>query len=94
MPDDAFINIRNRTVYIIEKKFQSVAGSVDEKLQTCLYKKTQYEKLVSQTEYDIKYICVLNDWFRQDKYCDVLSYIKYVGCSCFFNELPLYFLGI
>lgn len=94
LPDDAFINIRNRTVYIIEKKFQSVAGSVDEKLQTCLYKKKQYEKLVSQMEYDIKYIYVLNDWFRQDKYCDVLSYIKYVGCSYFFNELPLHFLGI
>ena len=94
LPDDAFINIINRTVYIIEKKFQSVAGSVDEKLQTCLYKKMQYEKLVSQMEYDIAYTYVLSDWFKQHKYYDVLSYIEYVGCSYFFNELPLRYLGI
>lgn len=94
LPDDAFINIINKTVYIIEKKFQSVGGSVDEKLQTCLYKKMQYKKLVSQMEYDIKYIYVLSDWFKQDKYYDVLSYIEYVGCSYFFNELPLRYLGI
>lgn len=94
LPDDAFINIGNKTVYIIEKKFQSVAGSVDEKLQTCLYKKMQYEKLVSQMEYDIAYTYVLSDWFKQHKYYDVLSYIEYVGCSYFFNELPLRYLGI
>jgi len=61
LPDDAFINIRNKTVYIVEKKFQSVSGSVDEKLQTCLYKKRQYYKLVSQMGYRISYTYVLND---------------------------------
>lgn len=94
LPDDAFINIRNKTVYIIEKKFQSVAGSVDEKLQTCLYKKMQYEKLASQMGYDIEYTYVLNDWFKHDKYHDVLNYTEYVGCSYFFNVLPLHYLGI
>ena len=79
-PDDAFINVRNQTVYIIEKKFQSVSGSVDEKLQTCLYKKMQYEKLVSQIGCDIVYTYVLSDWFKQDKYRDVLNYIQYVIC--------------
>ncbi|MCI5845634.1 MAG: hypothetical protein MRZ94_07630 [Oscillospiraceae bacterium] len=93
-PDDAFINVRNQTVYIIEKKFQSVSGSVDEKLQTCLYKKMQYEKLVSQIGCKIVYTYVLSDWFKQDKYRDVLNYIQYVGCYYFFNELPLDFLGL
>ena len=94
LPDDAFINIRNKTVYIIEKKFQNVPGSVDEKLQTCLYKKLQYEKLVSQIGYEIEYVYVLNDWFKRPKYRDVLSYIEDVGCSYFFNEFPLWFLGL
>lgn len=94
LPDDAFINVRNRTVYIIEKKFQKVAGSVDEKLQTCLYKKNQYSKLVSQLGYSISYTYVLNDWFRQAKYKDVLKFIDDVGCYYFFNELPLQFLGL
>lgn len=94
LPDDAFINVRNETVYIIEKKFQSVAGSVDEKLQTCLYKRRQYYKLVSQIGYDIAYTYILSDWFKQSKYYDVLKYIEEVGCYYFFNELPLQFLNI
>lgn len=36
LPDEALYNLTDSTVYIIEKKFQSVAGSVDEKLQTCV----------------------------------------------------------
>lgn len=94
LPDDAFINIGNKTVYIIEKKFQSVAGSVDEKLQTCLYKKRQYAKLVYQMNYGIEYTYVLSDWFRRPKYHDVLEFIEDVGCFYFYNELPLDFLGL
>lgn len=93
-PDDAFININNSTVYIIEKKFQSCRGSVDEKLQTCLYKKKQYNKLVSQLGYEIEYIYVLNDWFYQPKYKDVLEFIEEIGCHYFFKELPIHFLGL
>lgn len=94
LPDDAFINIINKTIYIIEKKFQSVAGSVDEKLQTCLYKKRQYAKLASQIGYDLEYTYVLGGWFRKPKYLDVLGFIEKVGCHYYFNELPLEFLGI
>ena len=37
-PDEAFINEIDKTVYIIEKKFQHTSGSVDEKLATFLLK--------------------------------------------------------
>ncbi len=94
LPDDAFINLTNKTVYIIEKKFQHGSGSVDEKLQTCLYKKRQYYKLVSQIGFDIAYTYVLNDWFDQNKYRDVFEFIEEMGCFYFFNELPLDFLEI
>ena len=94
MPDDAFINVKNHTIYIIEKKFQNGSGSVDEKIQTCLYKKMQYEKLASQMGFNIEYTYVLSDWFKQDKYYDVLSYIEKTVCSYFFNELPLGYLEI
>lgn len=94
LPDDTFINEISQTVYIIEKKFQSCPCSVDEKLQTCLYKKRQYSKLLFQIDYDVVYTYILNDWFRQDKYKDVRKFIDDVGCYYFFNELPLRFLGI
>ena len=94
LPDDCFVNYRDKTVYIIEKKFQSSAGSVDEKLQTCDFKRKQYKKLFSSIGYDIQYIYLLCDWFRKPEYRDVLQYIKEVGCDYYFNEIPLQVLNI
>ena len=47
LPDDSIYVIINNTLYIIECKHQQVAGSVDEKLQTCDFKKKQYQKLMA-----------------------------------------------
>src|SRR3989338_10371604 len=38
LPDDVIFVIANNTFFIIEVKFQKVAGSTDEKLQTCDFK--------------------------------------------------------
>ena len=92
LPDEAFLNFTNDTVYIIEKKFQNTSGSVDEKLQTCDFKKRQYQKLLRDTNYDVEYLYVCNDWFAQYCYRDVHNYIHSVGCHIFFNEIPLDFL--
>ena len=43
MPDESFFNIKTNKLIIIEKKWQQIEGSVDEKLQTCDFKKKQYE---------------------------------------------------
>ena len=68
LPDEALLNFSNNTVYIIEKKFQHDSGSVDEKLQTCDFKKKQYQKLLRDTPYDVEYLYVCNDWFEQPCY--------------------------
>ena len=64
-------------------------GSVDEKLQTCDFKKKQYKKLLSQINIDVEYIYLLSDWFKKPEYKDVLDYIISVGCSYYFNYIPL-----
>ena len=94
LPDDAILILSNGTLYIVEIKFQEVAGSVDEKLQTCDFKNKQYKKLLSPLGISVKYVYVLSDWFRKKEYNDVLEYIKSVGCYYFFNVLPLDFLGL
>lgn len=94
LPDDAFYNIQNNTIYIIEKKFQNCGGSVDEKLQTCAFKKMEYEKLFFPINIRVEYIYVLNDWFKNDKYSDVLNYITSSGCYYYYNEIPLDFLNL
>ena len=94
LPDDAIYVIKDNTIYIIEVKFQIVAGSVDEKLQTCDFKKKQYQKLFSSLNYEVEYIYVLSDWFRQEAYKDVRDYIISVGCHYYFEYLPLEKLGL
>lgn len=94
LPDEAILILRGKTLYIVEIKFQEVAGSVDEKLQTCDFKNRQYKKLLAPLKIAVKYVYILNDWFAKKEYKDVLKYVKSVGCYYFFNELPLDFLGL
>ena len=94
LPDDSILVLSKNTLFIIEIKFQEGAGSVDEKLQTCDFKKKQYQKLMKPLGIAVEYVYVLNDWFRKDEYKDVMEYIKSVGCHYFFNEIPLVFLGL
>ena len=46
LPDAVFVNIKTKTVYIFEKKYQERSGSVDQKIETCGFKKKQYNKLL------------------------------------------------
>lgn len=93
--DEAFINESNRTVYIIEKKFQSKSGSVDEKLATFPFKIYEYQKLLDPIEYDIVYIYLLSsEWFDSPKYKDYYDYMNDLGCPYYFDRLPLEAIGI
>jgi hypothetical protein len=94
LPDDALLVIVRETLFIIEVKYQQVAGSVDEKLQTCDFKRKQYLKLVSGLGLKVEYVYVLNDWFKHPSYKDVLDYIHSVNCHYQFNTLPLAWLGL
>jgi hypothetical protein len=94
LPDEALYVVINNTLFVIEVKFQKVAGSVDEKLQTCDFKRKQYAKLMAPLNIEVEYIYILSDWFRQPAYKDVLDYIISVGCQYYFNYLPLQKLGL
>lgn len=94
LPDDAIFVLKDKTLNIIEIKFQEVAGSVDEKLQTCDFKNRQYKKLLSPLGINVRYIYVLNDWFKKPEYKDVLDFIHEVGCHYFFYTIPLDFIGL
>ena len=92
LPDGAILV--DNTLYIIEKKFQAGSGSVDEKLQTCHFKKRQYERLVAPLGLKVAFYYLLNEWFLDSSYQDVLAYIEEVGCRYFFKEIPLEDLGL
>ena len=94
LPDDSIFVIIANTLFIIECKFQQVAGSVDEKLQTCDFKRKQYQKLLAPANIEVEYIYLLSDWFRKPEYKDVLNYIHSVHCYYFFEYVPLMKLGL
>lgn len=94
LPDNGIYVIISNTVYIIEVKTQNVGGSVDEKLQTCDFKKKQYQKLFFPLNIEVQYIYILDGWFRNPRYKDVLDYIISVGCQYYFQYIPLQKLGL
>jgi len=94
LPDEALYIIVNNTLFVIEMKYQEVAGSVDEKLQTCDFKKKQYKKLMAPLNVEVEFIYILDDWFRKPEYKDVLDYVISMGCQYYFQYLPLQKLGL
>ena len=94
LPDDCIYVIVDNTLFIIECKFQQVAGSVDEKLQTCDFKKKQYQKLLSRANIEVEYVYLLSDWFKKPQYKDVLDYIISVRCQYYFEYIPLKKFGL
>ncbi|GHV22695.1 hypothetical protein AGMMS49959_13980 [Planctomycetales bacterium] len=94
LPDDSIYVVVNNTLFVIECKFQRVAGSVDEKLQTCDFKKKQYQKLLAPLNIEVEYVYLLSDWFRKPEYQDVLHYIHSVHCHYYFAYIPLAKLGL
>ncbi|MDR3363360.1 MAG: hypothetical protein LBS91_00175 [Clostridiales Family XIII bacterium] len=94
-PDDAIFVIAKNTIYIIEKKYQQISGSVDEKLQTCDFKKKQYTKLFAPLNKEVEYAYLLNSkWFNKPAYKDTLDYIISVKCKYYFDYIPLDNIGL
>lgn len=95
IPDDTLLVLKTKTFFIFEKKFQEVSGSTDEKLQTAQFKILQYRKLLEPLGYKVMFVYLLNNWFKQQKYKDVLNYIRTIeGCNYFFEDIPLNYLGV
>lgn len=95
LPDNAIYVMVKKTLYVIEVKYQQTTGSVDEKLQTCDFKKKQYQRLLASLDLDVEYCYVLRwKWFSQIEYKDVLNYIQAVWCRYFFDEIPLEYLWL
>ena len=94
LPDNCIYVVINNTAFILEVKHQEVAGSVDEKLQTCDFKKKQYVKLFSELNYRVEYGYILASRFTKNCYKDTLDYIISVGCRYYFDYIPLQELGL
>jgi hypothetical protein len=82
-PDECYINISEKKIFIIEKKFQQVAGSICEKIQTPDFKLWQYNRLFPT--FEIIYIYCLSDWFKLNCKAE-LEYLTYKKIKVFFGN--------
>jgi hypothetical protein len=94
LPDEALYSIKSKKLTVVEKKWQQISGSVDEKLQTSEFKLRQYRKLVDGLGIQVQYVYLLGDYFAQPRYRDVLEYIKESGSDYHFKSLPLELLDL
>jgi len=83
-PDEAYIDHTHSKIFIIEKKFQQGSGSVDEKIQTGVFKQLHYSELFPK--FKIYYIYCLSDWFKQNEYSSILNYLKMNGIYVFWGS--------
>ena len=91
---NGFYLLTASTLFIIERKFQPEEEFTAEELQSCDFKKKQYQKLMAQTDIEVEYVYLLSDWFRKPEYKDVLDYIISVRCQYYFEYIPLQKLGL
>ena len=95
-PDSAIYSHKNRTLTIIEKKQQTGAGSVAEKLQTCDYKRFYYEKLLEGTEIKLEIVWLLGQYFldQRKNLQSVFEYMESKGSKYYFLSIPVEELAI
>lgn len=88
-PDECIFLHRKNEFVIIEKKFQEVSGSVDIKLAAGHFLLLRYSKLAATIGATVRMIYVLSDFFQAPKYKDIIDYMREMGVTVYFNNLPL-----
>ena len=88
LPDEAFYDEATKELSIYEKKFQKTEGSADEKPQTCAFKLWEFSKIGKAIgAVKVTYTYILSNWFKQERYKDMLDYIKSIpGCDYLFED--------
>lgn len=96
-PDEAFFNFENRTVYIVEKKWQESEGSVGEKLLGFGNKRRLYQRLLDKgnNPFAVQFIFVGNgSFFGQFTYTDMLEMLRGDGVKIMLDEYDMKFFGL
>lgn len=90
-PDTAIYSPHRKVLTIIEKKQQTVSGSVAEKLQTCDFKQKYYETLCLPHGIEVDLVWQLGTYFkkREKSLKTVFEYMVEKKSKYYFDELPI-----
>lgn len=82
-PDECILDDEKNIIFIIEKKFQEVNGSVCEKIQTGAFKLYHYKRLFPK--HRVIYLYCLSDWFKTNCIAE-LEYLKNENIPVFYGN--------
>lgn len=86
-PDECYIDLNKKNIFIIEKKFQEVNGSVCEKIQSPDFKIWQYKRTFPN--FNIIYIYCLSYWFKLHCKAEI-QYFSYKNIPYFWGNSSKY----
>jgi hypothetical protein len=86
-PDEAIIDFKNQTLFILETKFQQVPGSICEKIQTPTAKIWSYKKMCPT--FKIVYMFTLSNWFKKNCKGEIM-YLNEINIPVFLGDSPTY----
>lgn len=96
-PDEAFIHYESMTVYIVEKKYQKGAGSVDEKILGFGNKRRLYQRLLDQVSptYSVNFVFIGNsEYWGNDKFKDSFEMLRRDGIKIMLDEYDMKYFGL
>lgn len=105
-PDEAFFNMENNTVYIVEKKWQNTSGSVDEKIFGFVNKRRLYQnnfnQLTNEPKPTVEFCALFNSsWWldgnngkNMQGYQDYFDNLRIDGVKIFFDSYEYWWFGL
>ncbi|TPR18472.1 hypothetical protein DY138_05150 [Apilactobacillus timberlakei] len=106
-PDEVFFNFENNTVFIVEKKWQSSTGSVDEKIFGFVNKRRLYQNNFNQLSKEpkptVEFSALFNsDWWlnggtdhnNEKSYQDYFDNLRIDGIKIFFDKYDYWWFGL
>lgn len=105
-PDECFFNFETNTIYIVEKKWQQRAGSVDEKMFGFVNKRRLYQNNFNQMEKEpkptVEFCALFNSswWLKGNKgknqknYQDYFDNLRIDGIKIFFDKYEYWWFGL
>lgn len=105
-PDEVFFNLETNTVFIVEKKWQQGAGSVDEKIFGFVNKRRLYQLnfnvLNKEPKPTVEFSALFNaDWWlhgnngkNMASYQDYFDNLRIDGIKIFFDEYDYWWFGL
>lgn len=106
-PDEVFFNFEANTIFIVEKKWQSGPGSVDEKIFGFVNKRRLYQnnfnQLAKEPKPTVEFSALFNsDWWLKGgpnsengkHYQDYFDNLRIDGIKIFFDEYEYWWFGL